>query len=61
MQWLQRQVKGSSAELELGAFDVVLEGAGVVDFESLLALELDEAWLSGAVEDMAGEAKRYSI
>jgi hypothetical protein len=43
LQWLQRQVSGSSAAVELGALEVVLEGAGVVDLESLLLLELEEA------------------
>ena len=38
--------------------EVVLEGAGVVDFESLLLLELEEAWLSGAADDMVGEDTR---
>lgn len=42
----------------LGALDVVLEGAGVVDLESLLLLELDEAWFSGAADDMMGEETR---
>lgn len=56
MQWLQRQVRGSSAAVELGALEVVLDGAGVVDFESLLALELEEAWLSAA-DDMMGERR----
>lgn len=42
----------------LGALEVVLEGAGVVDFESLLLLELDEAWLSGAADDIVGEETR---
>lgn len=57
LQWLQRQVRGSSAAVELGALEVVLEGAGVVDLESLLLLELDEAWLSAALDDMMGEVR----
>lgn len=57
MQWFQRQVKGSSAAEVLGAFEVVLEGAGVVDLESLLLLlELEDACASGAVEDMLAVA-----
>ena len=52
LQWLQRQVRGSSAAVELGASEVVLERARVVDLESLLLLELEEAWLSGVAPAM---------
>ena len=52
LQWLQRQVRGSSAAVELVASEVVLERARVVDLESLLLLELEEAWLSGVAPAM---------
>lgn len=52
LQWLQRQIRGSSAAVELGALEVVLEEARVVDLERLLLLELEEAWLSGVAPAM---------
>jgi hypothetical protein len=55
LQEFQRQVRLSSAMLaRADAVEVALEGAGVVDLESLLLLlEPDEAWPSGAGGDMA--------
>ena len=55
LQWLQRQIRGSSAAVELGALEVVLEEARVVDLERLLLLELEEAWLSGVAAAMVSE------